>query len=45
MSKFDFPGDIHFLTFNTFWRYPYFKDEKCCQLFFVNLDFIGENIN
>lgn len=38
MVKFNFPGAIHFLTFNTFQRYPYFKDEKCCELFLENLD-------
>lgn len=39
MLKFNFPGDIHFLTFRTFQSHPYFKDEKCCELFLENLEF------
>ncbi|HDQ22499.1 MAG TPA: hypothetical protein ENN28_00830 [Candidatus Uhrbacteria bacterium] len=32
MKKFNSSGDIHFATFRTFKKFPYFKDEKCCLI-------------
>jgi len=39
MLKFNFPGDIHFVTFRAYKSYPFFKDKSCCQLFLENLEF------
>ena len=39
MEKFNVPGDIHFVTTRTFKKYPFFKEEKCCDLFLENLEF------
>ena len=33
MQKFNFPGDIHFVTFKTYNNHHFFKDESCCELF------------
>ncbi len=38
MEKYNFSGDIHFVTTRTFKNKEYFKDEKCCELFLGNLD-------
>jgi len=45
MQRFNFPGDVHFVTFRTDKSQPYFKDEKCCELFLGNLEFYREKYN
>lgn len=39
MQKFNNPGDIHFVTFRTYKKYPYFKDEKCCLILLEELNY------
>ncbi|MCX6740475.1 MAG: hypothetical protein NTZ49_04580 [Candidatus Parcubacteria bacterium] len=38
MEKFDDPGHIHFVTFKTANNVPFFKDDKCCDIFLEELD-------
>jgi len=38
MRKFNFPGDIHFVTIRTFNNIPFFKAESCCKVFLEILD-------
>ncbi|HDQ22500.1 MAG TPA: hypothetical protein ENN28_00835 [Candidatus Uhrbacteria bacterium] len=38
MQKFNSPGDIHFVTFRTFKKFPFFKNESCYELFLSILD-------
>ena len=45
MLRFNFPGDIHFVTFRTFKACPIFKDEKCCELFLENLEYYRKKYN
>ena len=39
MKKFNEPGHIHFVTFKTFKKYPYFEGEKCCLILLEELDY------
>ena len=39
MKKYNDPGHSHFVTFKTYQDYPFFKDERCCELFLENLNF------
>ena len=44
MQKFNNPGDIHFVTFKTHKKFPYFKEEKCCLILLEELDFYRKKL-
>jgi len=45
MQRVNQPGDIHFVTFTTYKKYPIFKHEQCCRLFLDNLNFYRDKYN
>ena len=44
LSKFNENSHAHFITTKTYKNYPYFKDERLCQIVFEELEFYREKL-